>query len=452
MLNDFENVHEKLMNFAKMLSQDGVVNRGELFKLLNEFLDQMGKLREEYTKLLEEHLEELSKTYQEISTLFELNNLFANVVDPSEVFEPLTQTLRQTIPFKSIFIELNVLGKNLVYEKNQLETDLISIAKKILQNFEGVVLIEPEHGMKLKNLLSIPIGSGETKWGRITLIEKEHGIFTAADRKILEAVAFQLAASCERYTRLWREIERQRMREQLEIARQIQLSLLPKRLPQLDHFQIAARTVPAIQVGGDYYDLILVRGNLLVAVADVSGKGIPAALLMTSLRSTLRTLVKSELDLSHLAKELNNTLCDDLEEDRFVTIALMCFHADGTVRLINAGHNPIIRVHANGSTLMEAQALPMGIVKELDYEESQFRMHPGEALVIYTDGVTEARNEHGEEFGLQRFVEVLQSCANESAQTMVKNAEDELKRFCGEATQHDDSTLVVVKYLGKTEN
>lgn len=448
MVDDFENIHEKLMNFARLLSENKTVNRKELFELLNESLNQMTKLREEYTKLLEEHLEELSKTYQEISTLFELNNLFANVVDPSEVFEPLTQTLKQTVPFKAISIELNVLGKNLVYEKNQSGTDVISIAKEILKNFEGLVLIEPEHGMQLKNLLSVPVESGGTKWGHIALIEKEHGIFTAADRKILEAIAFQLVASCERYTRLWREVERQRLKEQLEIARQIQMGLLPKSLPQLDCLQIAAKTVPAIQVGGDYYDVIPMEERFLVTVADVSGKGIPAALLMTSLRSTLRTLVKNVFELSHLASELNNALCDDLEEDRFVTVALICFHVDGTVRLINAGHNPVIWVHENDITLMEARALPMGIMKNSKYEEHEFKMRSGEILVIYTDGVTEARNEFGEEFSLERLVKVLKKCVNENAENIVSSIENELKNFCGEVPQHDDSTLVVVKYLG----
>jgi sigma-B regulation protein RsbU (phosphoserine phosphatase) len=447
-VDSFEELYKKLNHLTQMASDDRMLSKKELFSLLEQVLNQMDQLRNEYTKLLQDHLEELSRTYQEIATLFELNSMFASVVDPSEIFESLTQTLRQTVPFGAIIIDLTVLGKVLSYEKSFERQDLISRARRLLETVEGVVLIEPEHGAELKNLLSVPVSSGGTNWGRITLVERESGIFTAADRKILEAAAFQLAATCERYTRLWREIERQRIREQLEIAKRIQTSLLPKSLPRTHHFEIAAQMVPAIQVGGDYYDVISRGQRMFVTVADVSGKGIPAALLMTSLRSTLRTLVKNTFGLSRLAEELNRVLCEDLEEDRFVTMALMCLHENGEAHLINAGHNPIVRVREGQVELLEARTLPMGIMQDVSYEETKFQLHPMDTLVIYTDGVTEARNPAGEEFGLERLTNAVKKCWNVSAEEMMRRIEDELKLFCGDAPQHDDSTLVVVKYLG----
>lgn len=447
MPDSFEAVYERLSRFAKMLSENGATDRKEVMKLLEQVLEQMKTLRHEYTNLLNEHLEELTKTYQEVATLFELNSIFANVVDPSEVLETLSDVLRQTIPFKAIVVELTVLGKKIGYEKSFDQIDSISVAKDLLDTLEGVVLVEPDHGMKVKNLLSVPVRSGGTSWGRITLIERDNGIFTAADRKMLEAAAFQLAATCERYTRLWREIERQRIREQLEIARRIQMNLLPKRLPSSEHFEIAASMTPAVQVGGDYYDVIPVRGCILVTVADISGKGIPAALLMTSLRNTLRVLAKNSSELSHLANELNNVLCDDLSEDRFVTIVLMCLHRDGRVCMINAGHNPILLMHSDEVSLIEAHELPMGIMRDVDYREIEIGLHPNDTLLIYTDGVTEARNETGEEFGLERLMTVVKSSREVSADEIITKVQNELKRFCGEAPQHDDSTMLVVKYL-----
>ncbi|MGB9790682.1 MAG: PP2C family protein-serine/threonine phosphatase [Thermotoga caldifontis] len=447
MPDSFEAVYERLSRFAKMLSENGATDRKEVMKLLEQVLEQMKTLRHEYTNLLNEHLEELTKTYQEVATLFELNSIFANVVDPSEVLETLSDVLRQTIPFKAIVVELTVLGKKIGYEKSFDQIDSISVAKDLLDTLEGVVLVEPDHGMKVKNLLSVPVRSGGTSWGRITLIERDNGIFTAADRKMLEAAAFQLAATCERYTRLWREIERQRIREQLEIARRIQMNLLPKRLPSSEHFEIAASMTPAMQVGGDYYDVIPVRGCILVTVADIFGKGIPAALLMTSLRSTLRVLAKNSSELSHLANELNNVLCDDLSEDRFVTIVLMCLHRDGRVCMINAGHNPILLMHSDEVSLIEAHELPMGIMRDVDYREIEIGLHPNDTLLIYTDGVTEARNETGEEFGLERLMTVVKSSREVSADEIITKVQNELKRFCGEAPQHDDSTMLVVKYL-----
>jgi len=446
-VDNFETLYKKLNHLTQMTSDDRMLSKKELFSLLEQVLNQMDQLRNEYTKLLQDHLEELSRTYQEIATLFELNSMFASVVDPSEIFESLTQTLRQTVPFGAIIIDLTILGKVLSYEKSFERQDLISRARRLLETVEGVVLIEPEHGAELKNLLSVPVSSGGTNWGRITLVERESGIFTAADRKILEAAAFQLAATCERYTRLWREIERQRIREQLEIAKRIQTSLLPKSLPRTRHFEIATQMVPAIQVGGDYYDVISRGQRMFVTVADVSGKGIPAALLMTSLRSTLRALLKNTFGLSRLAEELNRVLCEDLEEDRFVTMALMCLHENGEAHLINAGHNPIVRVREGQVELLEARTLPMGIMQDVSYEETKFQLHPMDTLVIYTDGVTEARNPAGEEFGLERLTNAVKKCWNVSAEEMMRRIEDELKLFCGDTPQHDDSTLVVVKYL-----
>jgi len=447
-VDNFEALYEKLNHLIKVTSEDKIASKKEMFSFLEQVLKQMEQLREEYTKLLQDHLEELSRTYQEIATLFELNSMFANVVDPSEVFEPLTQTLRQTVAFKAIIIELTVLGSVVKYEQSFDQKNLIVKAKRLLQNLEGIVLIEPEHGMELKNLLSVPVRSGGTEWGRITLVEKEGGIFTAADRKILEAAAFQLAATCERYTRLRREIERERIREQLEIAKRIQSSLLPKRLPRSRHFEIAAQMVPAIQVGGDYYDVISKGECVLVVVADVSGKGIPAALLMMSLRSTLRALAKDDFELSHLAEELNSVLCEDLGEDRFVTLAFVGLRQDGEVRIINAGHNPIVHVRNGQIGLLEARTLPMGIMKNVNYEETVLKLEPSDTLVIYTDGVTEARNQVGEEFGFERLSEIVKTCSHKSANEMMKEIQDELRFFCGDAPQHDDSTLVVVKYFG----
>ncbi|MDI6861824.1 MAG: PP2C family protein-serine/threonine phosphatase, partial [Pseudothermotoga sp.] len=146
--------------------------------------------------------------------------------------------------------------------------------------------------------------------------------------------------------------------------------------------------------------------------------------------------------------ELNSVLCEDLEEDRFVTIVLMCLHENGEAHIINAGHNPIVHVRNGQIDLLEARTLPMGIMKDVNYEETVLKLDPLDTLVIYTDGVTEARNQAGEEFGFERLVKTVKKCWNKSADAVMKEIQDELRFFCGDAPQHDDSTLVVVKYFG----
>lgn len=451
MEHEIKQVYEKISKATNLPPYQGMASLKDIVIAVDKILSELNERRKDYTKLLEEHIEELSKTYQEISTLFELNNIFTNVVDPSEAPEPLVELLRQTIPFSGISIELNVADRHIHHEKIfKMNDEAFQSAKQLISTKDdNVILIEPDHNYCVRNLLSVPVKSGKSLWGRITLIERTPDIFTAADRKILEAAAQQLSAVCERYVRLKRELERERLREQLEIARQIQMRLFPRKLPNLSYVEISADTIPAIQVGGDYYDILIREGRVFITVADVSGKGIPAALMMTSLRSALRTLSNSIDSVSKLAELLNNALCDDLEEDRFVTMVMLCLHCDGTLQIVNAGHNPVLFVNEDGLNTLEAQSLPLGIMKDIDYRVLEMKMKPGDILVAYTDGVIESRDIDGNEYGLERLCKLILQSRHDNVAQILENLKKDLDDFSNQTQRHDDTTITVIKYLGE---
>lgn len=450
MEHELKQVYEKISKTMNLPPYQGMSSLKDISFAIDNIVAELNERRKNYAKLLEEHIEELSRTYQEIATLFELNNVFANVVDPEEGLESLVELLKQTIPFLAICIELNVADRYVYYEKLfKLDHETFAKAKQLIDTkSDSVFLIEPTHNSEVRNLLSIPVKSGKSLWGRITLVEREPDIFTAVDRKILEAAAQQLSSICERYVRLKREVERERLREQLEIARQIQMRLYPRKLPNLNYVEISADTMPAIQVGGDYYDILVRENRIFATVADVSGKGIPAALMMTALRSALRTLSRSAETIGQLAMQLNNVLCDDLEEDRFVTMILLCLTRNGELHIVNAGHNPALLISGDHVAVLEAQDLPLGILRNTNYREVVKKMNMGDLFVAYTDGVTEARDSSGNEYGFERFCAKIKELRNQNAAQIVEQLKIEIENFSKGTQRHDDTTITVIKYLG----
>ena len=442
-------IHDELLTLlSQKLPSDTIADK--ITKIIES---EISKREQQYYSTLDAHVEELSKTYEEISALFEINNLLSRTMNPSERLDDLATILRHTIPFREIAVRLKLQNDTIEFTKSFAKG-----ANKINKAIEYVesghehetVLVEPSSGFgDLQHLLSVPIKSGSEHWGYILCADRESGIFTAADRKILESAAQQIASAVERFLRFQEELEKQRMQEQLQIARQIQSRLFPRFLPRSSFVSFNGYSSPAIQVGGDYYDILVRKDDMLVAVADVSGKGVPAALLMTSVRSALRSIAKFHVDMRVLVRDLNKMLLEDLQDERFITMALAQIKKDGETRLINAGHPPAIVVSNNSVKTLHASCIPLGLREDLDCKVQITNLRKGDLLVIYTDGVIEARNEKGEEYGIDRFSELILKNGHLSAEEIVKTIQRSLTEFMGEMPLHDDTTVVVLKYLGE---
>jgi sigma-B regulation protein RsbU (phosphoserine phosphatase) len=248
--------------------------------------------------------------------------------------------------------------------------------------------------------------------------------------------------------------DRVAMKRDLEVARDIQNWLVPQRPPQLPGLDIAFATRPANTVAGDYYDVLTPpagRGGCstaLFVVADVAGKGIPAGLLMACLRSCLHTLAFTTRDVSDLMTRLNESCFADSYGGRHFTTVFLAEYtaATGCIAYINAGHNPPLLRRASGAIgQLETGGLPCGTFPNSKYEVGRRTVSPGDTLLIYTDGVVEAVNDRGDEYGLDRLRALAHDTAGSSA-GLQQRLFASIEAFTGRAPQHDDITTMVIQF------
>jgi phosphoserine phosphatase RsbU/P len=239
------------------------------------------------------------------------------------------------------------------------------------------------------------------------------------------------------------------MKRDIEIAREIQRWLVPRVPPDVPGVDMAFATRPANTVAGDYYDAFRRPGDgpLLIAVADVSGKSVPAAMLMANFQASLRALAGATSTLSELVTDLNRLACgNNLNGRRFTTAFIAELNpASGQLSYLSAGHNPPVLLRLDGTVdRLKSESIPLGIEVNEKYNAGITFLKPNELLVIYTDGVTEARNERGEQFGEARLLSLLQPRQEERASATLSGIMKNLDDFVGAADQHDDITCLVV--------
>lgn len=237
------------------------------------------------------------------------------------------------------------------------------------------------------------------------------------------------------------------MKRDLEIAREIQHWLVPSEAPTVPGLDIAFITRPANTVAGDYYDVIPRFDKQLLVIADVAGKSMPAALLMATFQASLKTLSATTPDLVQLVCGLNSYACDhSIRGSRFTTAFLAEFDpASRVLKYVNAGHNPPLRQRAIETESLKIGGVPLGILKDANYEAGETVLQPGDVLAIYTDGVVEAENVGGNEFGEDRMLASLRAVPNGTAQQLVQQLMGQIELFVGTAPQHDDITCMIVK-------
>ena len=244
--------------------------------------------------------------------------------------------------------------------------------------------------------------------------------------------------------------DRVTMKRDLEIAREIQNWLMPSAPPRVPGVDIAFATRPANTVAGDYYDAFFRGDRLLLVVADVAGKSVPAALLMATLQASLRTLAAIPGSLLELAQRLNRYTCaQNPGGHRFTTAFLAELDpATGSLAYVNAGHNwPVLRHVSGVIERLETGGLPLGIRAEVPYECGNTRLGGGDLLLIFTDGLAEAEDAHAQEYGEPRVLEMVRGLAEGSAAEALKRIMGSVDAFVGATRQHDDMTCLVVRRL-----
>src|SRR5215212_9481741 len=274
--------------------------------------------------------------------------------------------------------------------------------------------------------------------------------YSSDDRKLLDKLAAQ-AAPALRVAQLVREQKaeaatRQRFEQELEVARLIQQNFLPRELPDLPGWQIAAYYRPAREVGGDFYDVIpLHDGRVAFVVGDVTDKGVPAALVMSATRSVLRASAQRLIEPGVVLERVNEHLCPDMPEKMFVTCLYGVLDpSNGHLRFANAGHDlPYVKT-ADGIVELRARGMPLGLMPGMSYEEKDAALEPGDSVLLHSDGIVEAHDPNREMFGFPRLKEVMADAP--SGRALIDRVLSELATFTGPgAEQEDDITMVTLE-------
>lgn len=303
--------------------------------------------------------------------------------------------------------------------------------------------------------LCAPMIAGDTVVGVLYVdFQMSRRVITEDDAQLAAQIA-RVAALKVESTRL-REaaLEKGKLDETLKLAQAIQMRMLPQELPTLtadSAFDIAAALRPAKTVGGDFYDFYATAdARVYFCIGDVSGKGVPAALMMAVSRALFRSFILAGRDPADIMSAVNRQLCDETDEAMFVTV--FCGVLDlrtGQIRYSNGGHNPPIVIGADGSvrSLPTRTGLVLGHLPGFKYTEEASTLLPGDVLYLYTDGISEATNARDEEFSVERLEGVLRQCAAKDVRAIANGTLSAVEEFVGEAPQSDDLTLLCIRYL-----
>jgi sigma-B regulation protein RsbU (phosphoserine phosphatase) len=335
-----------------------------------------------------------------------------------------------------------------------------SISSKVLNEGASILTSDATHDPRfqsqqsvllspVRSVMAVPLASGEEIFGMIYVDNPLHNRFTENHLDVLTTIASVASIKIENERLLEERLEKRRMEEELKVASEIQMRLLPVAPPRIEGWDMTGVSFPCREVGGDYYDFIQRKkdSRIIVTLGDVSGKGTGAAILMSSLHAAVRAQSQTGSPICNVMSEINQYLYENTPPNKFVTL----FYGEldpqsATLRYSNAGHNPPILVRRSGQLLrLDIGGLPIGIMPTAAYSESSITFQPGDVLVIYSDGISESINTDGEEFGEQRLIEVVQQNLNRSASGIRDRIDEALSRFVGNAPPVDDMTLMIIK-------
>jgi len=295
-----------------------------------------------------------------------------------------------------------------------------------------------------------PIISNTEVIGVFDLESDELDAYSEDDLQVLGLLASHVAIIIEKVMLTEQLIEKKRLEGQLEVARQVQLELLPARDPQLEGYDISAYNFPTEEVSGDYYDWVQIYDDQIgLVVADVSGKGVPAALLMAFLRASLRAATHVGYSPHISMAKVNYLLWESIERNQFVTAFYGILDVTNkTLTYTNAGHNPPILLKQNGDlSFIDRGSVPLGMFRDTRYHEYYLTTDPGDVLMLYTDGVTEANNPHGEEFGRDRLAQAVTANRQLGARELISAVHTEVLAWTEGRGATDDVTFFVIKAL-----
>ncbi len=308
-----------------------------------------------------------------------------------------------------------------------------------------------ENTMFISSLIAIPLVVNGEVFGIVSVIHRtKRQLFSELDFercKVFVEYASLTLDSLYSYSQL---LEKQEIEREVNIAGEIQKKLLPGRMPRRIRDMVSAWSQPAKGVSGDYYDIITLNrsGKLAMVICDVAGKGVPASLIMVMIRTIIHLVAGSTNDASKVVRWINRGIAGRIDIERFATLSYITFDPNtNELEYSNAAHHPLVILRAEDGRIekIDSQGLPIGLERDAKYERKHTRLMPGDAIMLYTDGIIEAMNPQGEQYEEDRLQTIFVNNAQRSSSDILQAIRDDIDAFVGSAKQHDDQTLIVMK-------
>jgi sigma-B regulation protein RsbU (phosphoserine phosphatase) len=406
---------------------------------------------------------QLDHKIQELNTLFDIGKELNLTFEQDKILKLLSYALMGQVTVNNFIIALKdgdtfvaalVKGSNFALAEGSLCGELCTRCTPILKPYLRKETSEFDNFLVDSGVrVVVPMQIQDEVKGYIFLSDKITGKeFTDSDLEFLQTLGNVAIISIEN-ARLFQEtLEKQRLEEELAMARTIQNRLLPKKMPEFTNIEIHGLNVPSKQVGGDYFDIIKIDDQRIgLAIADVSGKGMPASLLMSNLQASLHSLAREDYTLDKLVGRINNVIFNNTDPEKYITFFYGLLNTDTLdLTFVNAGHNPPYVLHKDASVdeLIDGGII-LGMMPDMPYALGNCKLKKGDTLMLFTDGVTETMNEKDEEFEEKRLIEFIKSegppNSPEKINELLINA---LKRFSNDNLQMDDITVLTLKITG----
>ncbi|HXN23980.1 MAG TPA: SpoIIE family protein phosphatase [Candidatus Dormibacteraeota bacterium] len=354
-----------------------------------------------------------------------------------EGLEPSKTALRLALEHKSAVVTEDIEHDNF---------DLKAAQSIIAQQLRSVVVV-PLFSLPSKTDTPKPMARGEPL-GMLYLDSRRPAAFSRLERQILDALADEAASIIDNARLVELERERERLEQEVGIAREIQQALLPREFHHFPHLQVIGVNQPCYAVGGDYFDVLqLEQDRTAFLIADVSGKGLGAALLTTMLQGALSGMTLGQ-EPAKVFTHINRFLCDHSNVGRYATLFFGVLERSGRLEYINAGHpSPLLLRNGRAESAFPASSFPVGLIPEAEFSSAEVELEAGDTLVLFSDGITEAMDPEEAQFGANRLKETLDGHVNSPVEELQRVILGAVESFTRGARQADDLTLLLVKYL-----
>jgi sigma-B regulation protein RsbU (phosphoserine phosphatase) len=399
--------------------------------------------------------ESLEHRVHELRTLLDIGRGFTSALDPEQVASLLALTFAGQWTLRRYAIVTWKEGHAPVVKRKGVEVPPVEQLREVLAGTTEPLLTSELQSPGMREQLQrqdvaaiVPIISGETPIGVVLAGARPRSVaYSDTDLEFAAGLAAQAAVAFENAWHFQATLEKEKLEKELQLAADIQRRLLPASMPSLAGIDVVARTRPARHVGGDYYDVVPFGSEHVFCVADVSGKGIAASLLMSNFQATLRALASSGRSLPEIVALMNDLMWASTAANKYVTAIFVAIDpATGRAHYVNAGHNDGFVLRAGGTVEpLKATGMSVGLMPSRPYTEKEIELASGDLVALYSDGVTEANDPQENEFESERLIDVLRANQLTNAETIVSAVYEAVDAFASTAPQYDDITLMVIR-------